>query len=217
MSRAAQPYPAASEGDEVEDRKERLRSAIREQRRARSPRVRAQAAALLADVVVAIPEVAAARCVALYAARPTEPGTVPLLEALAARGVRVLLPVLGANLRRDWAEFTTAQDLVERAPGRPPEPGGPALGPQALADAEVVLAPALAVDTHGRRLGQGGGWYDRALADRRPGVPVIALVHDEEVYDGDARPLPVEGHDRPVDGVATPGGFRRLRSAVPAG
>ncbi|MDQ2624497.1 MAG: 5-formyltetrahydrofolate cyclo-ligase, partial [Actinomycetota bacterium] len=75
----------------------------------------------------------------------------------------------------------------------------------------VVLAPALAVDTAGNRLGNGGGWYDRALEHARPDVPVIALVHAEEIYDGDEYPLPVEAHDRRVDAVATPEGWRWLR------
>ena len=204
MSSVAQPYPRVSEGDEVEDVKERLRMAIRDARKIRSVRLRDAAAHALADVVLTIPAVADASCVSVYASRVTEPGTGPLLEALAARGVRLLLPVLGSGLQRDWAEYAGPDDLRERAPGRPPEPGGPTLGAAALADADVVIAPALAVDTTGARLGQGGGWYDRALEHLRPGAPVIALVFPEELYDAEKRPLPRERHDRLVDAVATP-------------
>ena len=96
--------------------------------------------------------------------------------------------MLGSGLQRDWAEYAGVDDLRERAPGRPPEPGGPTLGAAALAEADVVIAPALAVDTTGARLGQGGGWYDRALEHIRPGVPVIALVFPEELYDADTPP-----------------------------
>ena len=210
MSSVAQPYPRVSEGDEVEDVKERLRMAIREARRARSVRLREAAAHALADVVLTIPAVVDAGCVSVYASRVTEPGTGPLLEALAGRGVRVLMPVLGSGLQRDWAEYAGADDLRERAPGRPPEPGGETLGAAALADADVVIAPALAIDTTGARLGQGGGWYDRALVHLRPGVPVVALVFPEELYDADSRPLPRERHDRLVDAVATPLEWHRL-------
>jgi len=210
MSSVAQPYPRVSEGDEVEDVKERLRMAIREARKARSVRLREAAARALADVVLTIPAVAEAGCVSVYASRVTEPGTGPLLEALAARGVRVLMPVLGSGLQRDWAEYAGPDDLRERAPGRPPEPGGATLGAAALADADVVIAPALAVDTTGARLGQGGGWYDRALEHIRPGVPVVALVFPEELYDADTRPLPRERHDRVVDAVATPLEWHRI-------
>lgn len=214
MSSVAQPYPSVSEGDDVEDVKDRLRRSIRDARTARSPRRREAAAQALADVVTSIPAVADARCVAVYAARPSEPGTLPLLDALAARGVRLLLPVLGSGLQRDWAEYAGREDLRERAPGRPPEPGGPTLGPAALADADVVLAPALAVDTSGARLGQGGGWYDRALVHARPGAPVVGIVYPEELYDARERPLPREPHDRLVDAVATPDGWQPVGPSV---
>jgi len=207
MSSVAQPYPRATEGDEVEDVKQRLRTAIRDSRKLRSARLREAAAQSLAEVVLTIPAVAGATCVSIYAARATEPGTGPLLDVLAARGVRLLLPVLGSGLQRDWAEYAGAEDLRQRAPGRPPEPGGPTLGPAAVAAADVVIAPALAVDTAGARLGQGGGWYDRALEHVRPGVPVVALVFPEELYDAHVRPLPREPHDRLVDTVATPEGW----------
>ncbi|MGY4643648.1 5-formyltetrahydrofolate cyclo-ligase [Cellulomonas sp. URHB0016] len=210
MSSVAQPYPRVSEGDEVEDVKERLRRAIREARSQRSTRRREAAALALADVVTSIPAVAGASCVSVYAARPSEPGTGPLLEALAARGVRLLLPVLGSGLRRDWAEYAGPDDLRERAPGRPPEPGTPTLGAAALADAEVIVAPALAVDTSGARLGQGGGWYDRALEHAREGVLVVGVVFPEEVYDATTRPLPRERHDRLIDVVATPDGWEPI-------
>jgi 5-formyltetrahydrofolate cyclo-ligase len=204
MRTDAQPYPHVSDGSDIEDFKESLRSSIREARLLRSPRRRTEAGQALAHVIETIPEVASARCVSLYASRPGEPDTSTLLDRLASRGVRVLLPVLGAGLQRQWAEYAGADDLLQRAPGRPPEPGTPTLGAEALAEADVVIAPALAIDTHGTRLGQGGGWYDRALEHLRPGVLVIGAVFPEELYDAEVRPLPRQPHDRPVDAVATP-------------
>ena len=203
MSGPAQPYPVHP-SLEVEDAKIALRGAIRAARDTRSERRREEAAQALAEVVLTIPEVRDAQRVGLYAARPNEPGTTPLLAALDALGKEILLPVLGAGLQRDWALYAGEDDLLQRAPGRPPEPSTQALGAAALETADVVIAPALAVDTAGNRLGQGGGWYDRALAHVRPGVKVIALVFPDEIYDATERPLPCEDHDRPVDGVATP-------------
>lgn len=199
----SQPYPVQP-GMEAEDAKEELRRAIRAQRRTRTPKQRAAAASALADVVTSIPEVAGADVVGLYASRDGEPDTCELMRRLAEQGKRVLLPVLGAGLARDWADYTGPDDLLERAPGRPPEPGGPTLGPDALRLADVVVAPALAVDSRGVRLGQGGGWYDRVLTHVRPGVKVIAAVFPDEVYDAVGRPLPIETHDIRVDAVATP-------------
>jgi 5-formyltetrahydrofolate cyclo-ligase len=210
-TRAHQPYPIIA-GMESAEAKEELRRAIRAQRAARPARQRSAAAVALADVLETVPVLRDAHTVATYASRPTEPGTGDLLVRLAERGVRLLLPVLGAGLARDWAEYAGPHDLRERAPGRPPEPGGPTLGADAIAEADVVIAPALAVDTRGMRLGQGGGWYDRALEHADPQAPVIAVVYEGEIYDAAVRPLPHQPHDRPVDAVVTPDGWRWLRS-----
>lgn len=211
MSRVVQPYPERLATLDVIDAKDELRRAIRAARELRGVKVRAEAALGFAQVVGDLPQVRQASVVAAYVSRPTEPDTLPLIERLAQRGTRVLLPVLGAGLQRDWAWFTSREDLQVRAPGRPPEPAGPTLGAEALALADAVVAPALAVDTEGGRLGQGGGWYDRVLSHAREGVVVVAMVFPEEVYDAATRPLPREEHDQPVDYVATPSGVQRLR------
>jgi len=128
--------------------------------------------------------------VAAYEALPTEPPTGALLTALRARGIRVLVPELLPDNDLDWRALD--------AEGSP----GPLLGPDAIGTAEVIVTPALSVDRHGRRLGQGGGSYDRALARRAPHARVIAVVNDEEYVDG---PLPHEPHDARVDAVVTSG------------
>ncbi|WP_447587527.1 5-formyltetrahydrofolate cyclo-ligase [Cellulomonas persica] len=97
-------------------------------------------------------------------------------------------------------------------PRAAPEPGGPTLPAEALADADVIVAPALAVDTAGGRLGQGGGWYDRALEHARPDALVVGVVFPEEVRDATVDPLPHEPHDRRVDAYATPQGWVPLTS-----
>ncbi len=146
----------------------------------------------------------------VYASRPHEPGTLPLIEALHDRGVRLLIPMLGDGLQRGWGEFQGTDDLVERAPGRPPEPSSDFLASTALEDADLVVVPALAIDTAGNRLGQGGGWYDRALTDARDNAPIVALTFANEVYDATNSPLPRESHDHCVHAVITPDGITRL-------
>lgn len=216
MTSQAQPYPEHQEGIETCEVKDELRRALRARRAKFSPRAMEAAGLGLAKVVLTIPAVADADCVAAYVSRPTEPPTRPLLDQLAARGTRILLPVLGAGLRRDWAWYRGAGDLQVRAPGRPAEPAGPTLGEDALTEARAVVAPALAVDTDGSRLGQGGGWYDRVLRHAPADAIVIATVFDDEVYDATVKPLPREPHDRPVDIVATPSGWRWLRTTAGA-
>lgn len=204
MSTADQPYPDRTARLSPGEVKDQLRRAIRAARERQSPRLRARAADGFAQVVGDLAHVRAASVVAAYVSRPAEPGTIPLLERLARRGTKVLLPVLGTGLQRDWAWFTTAEDLRVRAPGRPPEPSGPTVGSDAVAGAEAIIAPALAVDTAGARLGHGGGWYDRVLVHAAPSAPVIAMVFADEVYDAVERPLPHEPHDHRVDIITTP-------------
>lgn len=210
MSTSAVPVP----DHPVERRKDALRSRIRAARATRSTRRRESDAQALAAVVLDLVDQKRPSCVAAYVSQPTEPGTGLLLDALRARGIRVLLPVLGSGLKRGWGPYQGAADLQVRAPGRPPEPSGPDLPPEALAEADIVIVPALAVDDAGTRLGQGGGWYDRVLQHASPDAVIVAMVHGEEVVGPGGEPLPRQPHDRPVDAVATPEGWRPLALRV---
>ncbi|WP_236685351.1 5-formyltetrahydrofolate cyclo-ligase [Demequina salsinemoris] len=187
-----------------------LRSTLRKSRQHRSARRIAEDADALRDRVMAIPTVGGASCVSVYASRPAEPGTGPLIQALHEHGVKVMIPLLGDGLQRGWAWYQGVDDLIERAPGRPPEPSGEFLPFETLTQADVVIVPALAVDTSGTRLGQGGGWYDRALPLASEGVPFIALTYDDEVFDAAESPLPRESHDIGVHAVVTPSAVRHL-------
>jgi 5-formyltetrahydrofolate cyclo-ligase len=115
----------------------------------------------------------------------------------------VLLPVLQPDGALDWARYTG--ELTDGPRGLR-EPTGPRLGQAAVAGADAVVVPAVAVDRRGVRLGRGGGSYDRALARVAPGVSVTALLYDGELVDL----LPAEPHDRHVGAVVTPGGVRLL-------
>ena len=126
-----------------------------------------------------------------------EPDTGPLIAALVDRGIEVLLPITLADFSLDWAIYTGRQDLVDARYGLR-EPSGPRLGAAALADVDIVVVPALAIDAEGRRLGQGAGCYDRALLHVRGKTPVLGVVFDDERLT-DA--LPEEPHDRRVDGL----------------
>jgi 5-formyltetrahydrofolate cyclo-ligase len=139
---------------------------------------------------------AGASTVAAYASIGSEPPTDAVLVAL--RGV--LLPVLRPDGDLDWS---VGGELVPTARGLL-EPTGPRLGRDAIADCDVVLVPALAVDRQGNRLGRGGGSYDRAL--RRATGLTVAVLYDGEHLDG----VPVEPHDVPVRAVVTPSGLALL-------
>ncbi|MFI5795262.1 5-formyltetrahydrofolate cyclo-ligase [Streptomyces sp. NPDC051677] len=171
-----------------------------------------RAAVALAARALELPELTHARVVAAYVSVGTEPGTLALLDALRARGVRVLLPALLPDNDLDWGAYAGEGSLAPiRHGGKMAllEPSGERLGPDAVTDADVVLLPGLAVDERGLRLGRGGGSYDRVLArladsDARPSLAV--LLYDGEVVER----VPVEPHDRPVHAVVTPSGVRRF-------
>ncbi len=169
-----------------------LRARVLAARAALPAEARAAAAAALAERVLALPEVAAARVVAAYAGTGTELPTVPLLDALRARDVVVLLPVLLPDDALAWGRYDGTLVTGRRGLLEPSSSG------EALATAEVVVVPGVAYDSVGRRLGRGGGSYDRALAT--VSVPVVGLALDDEVLPE----VPVETHDRSVDIVVTP-------------
>jgi 5-formyltetrahydrofolate cyclo-ligase len=146
------------------------------------------------------------RIVAAYAGVGTEPPTRVLVNAIVSTGRRVLLPVARADGVLDWAAYDGWDGLVPGPMGLL-EPAGPCLGPGAIGSAELVLAPALAVDRTGNRLGRGAGYYDRALAEVDRGR-VYAVVFDDEVVDT----LPSDAHDRPVGAALTPSGVVPLRA-----
>lgn len=192
------------------DIKSAWRSAVRRVRLQRGERRNAEHAETFRDLVLALPEFEGVRCASVYASRSFEPGTLPLIEAMHSHGVDVLLPRLGDGLQRGWSVYSQADDLVPRSPGRPPEPSGDFLPQERLADADLIVVPALAADTLGTRLGQGAGWYDRTLMDARPGVPIVALVFDDEFHGAGSQPIPRESHDVPVTVVVRPSGVVRI-------
>ncbi|GAA3789322.1 5-formyltetrahydrofolate cyclo-ligase [Streptomyces chiangmaiensis] len=176
-----------------------------------------EAAAALAERALELPELAHARTVAAYVSVGGEPGTMPLLEALRARDVRVLLPALRTDNDLDWGAYAGPDSLVRvRHGGKMAllEPAGVRLGPEAVGRADAVLLPGLAVDARGMRLGRGGGSYDRVLArlERAGADPaLVVLLYDTEVVER----VPEEPHDRPVHAVVTPSGVRRFRESPP--
>lgn len=139
--------------------------------------------------------------VAAYLSFGTEPPTVALLDQLTSHDVRILLPVIDGD-RLDWAVYA-GTDSVAVGPLGIREPAGERLGVGALASADVVVVPALAVDAHGNRLGRGRGYYDRALAE--VSATVVAVIYDEELIDD----VPTETHDRRVDAILRPAGLSR--------
>jgi 5-formyltetrahydrofolate cyclo-ligase len=203
MPRIPDPSPGPFPGLGVA--KLALRDQLLTTRHRRSLTEMGEAGRAIAGHLLAHPEVRRAATVAAYVSLPGEPGTGVLLDALRDSGKRVILPVLLPDLDLDWGTYRGADRLYPAGRGLF-EPDGETLGVGAIATADVVLVPGLAVSPTGMRLGRGGGSYDRALGRVPVGTFTCALLFDDEV--GIA--VPTEPHDRPVRAVATPTGVTPL-------
>jgi len=188
------------EADGFAARKTALRDQLVTTRGRRSLLEVSEGARAIARHLVETSDVRRAATVAAYVSIGTEPGTGPLLDALTAMGRRVILPVVLPDLDLDWAVYDGPDGLARARRGLL-EPTGARLGLEAVATADVVLTPGLAVDRTGMRLGQGGGCYDRALGRVPVGTFTCTLLYDGEVLDE----VPAAPHDRRVTAVVTPG------------
>ncbi len=184
-----------------------VKSDLRRAARARRTRLAAQldreaAAAAIATTILRI--VPAGARTAAYLSLPEEPPTGALVDALLDAGHEVIVPITLGDFTLEWtyAAHGALADPARVARGTVPD-GTTVLGPEALATCGLIVTPGLSIDPRGGRLGQGGGCYDRALRHRRPGTPVVALIHDGEESED---LFPLEPHDELVDGYVTTSG-----------
>jgi len=183
-----------SMSDEVGEAKRALRPALMAVRRAIPPETREAAGRAAARELLSLPALRAAGRVALYAALADELPTRPAFEALAALSCRRLLP----RIVGDTLEFAAVDAWSELVPGSygvlaPP----PAALAEALTAADVVLVPGVAFGPAGERLGRGGGYYDRALAQAGP--LRVGFAYQSQLVER----VPVDSHDRPMDAIVT--------------
>ena len=168
-----------------------VRERLRAWRRERVPgRDRARDAEELALSALEVVYAARGRgdWVAAYESTPLEPPTEAMIAALAARGIRVMVPVTLEDWDLDWREV---------GPSASDAPGGATLGTEAIGRARVVFLPAHGVDRSGHpdRAGQG---LLRPGDPPAPSARLVAVVHPWEVLDEE---LPSEPHDRRVHAV----------------
>ncbi|NYI99782.1 5-formyltetrahydrofolate cyclo-ligase [Nocardioides thalensis] len=182
-----------------------LRDRLVTTRRRRSLAEIGESAGAIADHLLASDEVRRSATVAAYVSIGTEPGTTRLLDDLLAVGKRVVLPVLLPDNDLDWAVYSGPTSLTRAGRGLL-QPLGTTLGVEAVATADAVLVPGLAVSPTGMRLGRGGGSYDRTLARVPVGTFTCVLLYDDEV----GVDVPAEAHDRRVAAACSPAGIRRF-------
>ena len=139
--------------------------------------------------------------VAAYVAMPFEPAVNALRSQLRELGCRVLIPIVSGDdllWAPDGDEDSWARNSFGTLEPDPLALGGALTSAQALPMCAAIIVPAQAIDPRGFRLGQGKGFYDRALTQ------LAGLEHSPLLvgvtYESEFLPeVPTEEHDIPVD------------------
>jgi 5-formyltetrahydrofolate cyclo-ligase len=176
------------------ERKRAVRSALIAERARLSPEERSVRSHAIARRAAALPVLAEARTVALYAPLGSEVDALELARLL--RQSRLVFPRIVPQSRRLAFACCAPRDLV-RGPlgaGEPP-PGAPEVDP---AEVGCVVVPGIGFSRDGLRLGRGGGYYDATLRDMA-WASRLGIAFDLQVV----ADLPHEPHDTPLDALVT--------------
>jgi 5-formyltetrahydrofolate cyclo-ligase len=190
----------ALSGPALREAKRALRERILGARDAIDPRTRTEDSVAIAGRIAGLPSFQGAGCIVLTLPFRSEWDTRSLLHDALARGAAVALPRVNEATR--MIELHRVRDAtadVTAGYRGIPEPLAslPRLQPE---DVEWILVPGVAFDMHGRRLGYGGGYYDRLLPLLPPRAARIAGAFDLQLVDS----IPAAPHDLTVNAIATP-------------
>lgn len=129
-------------------------------------------------------------------ALPGEVLTESLLECAFGQRRRIICPRVRPHGQLEHREISQPSQLVAAAFGlREPDPELAAPADPSLA--ELIVVPGVAFSVNGLRLGMGGGYYDRFLA--QVSAPIVGLAYELQLVDS----LPTAEHDQPVDIIVT--------------
>lgn len=199
---------AFPDGDDVVAAKRALRATAAARRRAAVAALApAEAGRRIRDRLMAAGALPASAPVSAYWPLDAELDPRPVIEALHAAGHPVGLPVVVGTAQplvfRRWQPGMSLEQGSFRVMVPPPE--SPQLVPA------IMLAPLLAFDAAGYRLGYGGGFYDRTIAKLRSAGPllVIGLAYAAQ----EVPAVPHEPTDQPLDWIVTENAARRIAGA----
>ena len=183
---------------DIKQAKKSLRRRMLACRRSLTADERRQKSASMLDRLLALPEYEAARCLFAYASMPDEPDLDGLLRRALADGKTICLPhIVGRGLMQavqlhDMQGLVTGEFGIRTIAEAEMVP----VAPEAI---DLVIVPGAAFSMTGERLGLGGGYYDRYLA-QTPAVR-MALTFDCQVVP--VGHIAMEPHDERVDILIT--------------
>ena len=194
--------------------KSKLRKQLRVARRALKLADHARRSTLAASAVTRLAAFKAGARVAIYLPFDHEVNTAVLLVAARRRRVRLYVPVV-SDLRHRRLQFHPLTGRTRRGVFgiSVPHRGGAVLPPRWF---DLIVVPLVGVDRDGRRLGMGGGFYDRALGFRRArrhwqGPHLVGLAFDCQCADT----VFADPWDVRLDSLATESGLRQFLSGTP--
>jgi len=182
--------------------RQQIRTEVRQRRKNLTSEQQSLFALQAAERVATHPRIQAASTISVFLSFDGELDTAPLIKRLWQEGKQLCLPVLhpftSGNLL--FLRYNPDTPLV-RNKLKILEPALDATQIVPLSQLDIILTPLVAFDSHGQRLGMGGGFYDRTLENWQDGGPYpIGLAHDCQQVDN----LPVEHWDVPLPEVITP-------------
>jgi 5-formyltetrahydrofolate cyclo-ligase len=194
--------------------KEKIRKHIRAQRRSLSTADHGHRSRLAAKAVAGLPMFRAGTRIALYLPFDRETDTAALIGAARRRGVRLFVPVI-VDRRHSRIRFYPLDGKTRRGVFGIAVPSSLAR-PLPSRWLNLIVVPLVGVDTAGRRLGMGGGFYDRALEFRRrrrhwAGPHLVGLAFDCQRTDLKF----AEPWDLRLDSLATESGLQRYIKGAP--
>ena len=179
-----------------------LRIRILEERKKLSLADRQEMGRRVIETLATLPIFKEHQIVLIYCNYQSEVATLPLLHRCLAEGKTVCVPLAVPECSRLLTVAIT-DPLLDLAPGYKgiPEPvpslrESRVLSPECL---DVVIVPGVVFDRAGNRLGYGGGYYDRFLAQVAPQAIRIGLAYSGQLVDR----IPALPHDVPMDVLVT--------------
>src|SRR5260370_18525168 len=194
--------------------KANIRKHIRAQRRSLSNTDHGYRSRLAAKAVAGLPMFRAGKRIAVYLPFDRATDTAALMAAARRRGMRVFVPVI-VDRRHSRIRFYPLDGKTRRGVFGIAVPSSLAR-PLPSRWLNLIVVPLVGVDTAGRRLGMGGGFYDRALEFRRrrrhlPGPHLVGLPFDCQRTDASF----AEAWDLRFDSLATESGLQHYLKGTP--
>ncbi len=184
----------------IQQRKQRIRREIQEKRDLLPTTKRAELSTRILQRLWSLPEFSQAQTVFFFISFRSEVDTLPMIRKALAEGKRVCVPYTYPDRREMVASQVVDLDR-DLALGNYDilEPKSHLVRPVPREEIDLIIMPGVAFDPSGRRLGYGGGYYDRFVESLDHHCPLVALCFEMQLIEE----VPCGDHDRKVDKIVT--------------